>query len=165
METITYEIAGVGYSQRPLCNFQQALVEEMVFDVMQGGGLSIEDAPSFFRALGVSRGKLMALCLIPSDMEIRSFVEKLSQPGFIEKQTEFFDWHATPADRYKVIYDFFACNQIGSCIDSLTNLMVWANEKIAMPGISEDAPRVNDSKNSVPSSQEGTLATVGASTP
>lgn len=161
-DVITYTIGGVEYRQRHLTNLQQTLVEEMLFDTMQDGVLSVVDAPSFFRALGASRGRLMAICLIPGEMDVKAFVQALQRPGYIDAQIEHFDDAATPGDRYKVIHDFFVCNQIGSCIDSLTNLISWIGSKMDE---SQKSRLVNGSKNSAPLSPEATPATAMPSTP
>jgi len=145
MDNNVYEIGGKKFYQRPLCNLQQTMIEEMLFDTFKGGEISADDPQTFFRALGKNRGQLMAICLIPDGLSIKEFVGKLQKLGYVAKQWEWFDLEAGPGDRYKAITDFFVCNQIGLCIDSLTNLMAWTTEKMQLPGSSLPANGLNKS--------------------
>lgn len=125
MSVFVYEVGERKFYQRTLCNYQETLVEELLFSLKNSAAIAIKDSLSLFQAIGSKRGELMAYCLIPEGMAVQEFVKQLRTPGFIDQQIEFFDFDegVTPGLRYRVIADFFVCNQAGVCLEAIDNLM------------------------------------------
>ena len=159
MEHQEYEIGGRRFYQRPVTVLQERYIEELIFQTL-GAAPAIHDFPSFLRAVGPYKAKLMAIVLIPEEQTVDEFVVELERPDYIERQERWMGTESSPGVRMKVVADFFVSSQIGLYAESLINLTAWVTNNLAkLP----EGLRGTGSINSVPPSPVATEAPGGES--